>query len=751
MTEFAHGLEELNRLADLYRTQLLDTPPEPELDALVAVGARVFKSAYCLVSLVDRDRLWFKAKNGLAVCEADRSVSFCTHTIKSDFPYQIEDASIDPEYQGNPLVEGELQLRSYLGIPLHCSNGSRIGSFCVLDVTPRSWSASDIQVAQKMAKLAELLLHKGKSSNFSRPVNGTELSARWTRDLSGDKVVMDITLSRLLGFSIETTVTKDWFTRQVFDCDRERVFEERCRASGEYFDYQMGLADGTILSVQEQVRIVCKGDIAEKRGYLNIHVMKQEQSMPHDRSNAEQLELLVWPDHSACFLPAQSPAKFRLFDILHPTSIADFLQACKSVRSQGVLRTITVQIKNKANYYNSFSAALIWETENNGLAGGWFRVVLNRVVHSVELDLQSFYNSSLSNAFKSLPGFFYHQATGRIHLSSRLQSMLDSPSASPCFDELISSLERFSGVSFRDEIKFCLDHSVSKKIEFKQLSFGSTRWYQMVIDIQEDRFEPKPNLCLFLVDVTESRAARLDAEMNYFTRDLVLQNVSDGVLELDDTYAIVFANRQARISLFGQSEVFRAGVSVQSIFSGLSLKVFHQAMIQMKYQGASEGHDLYVPATGKLVKVRFIRGNQTNYCVLNDISSFQRGTHQLGLAKQALAIIDSPVILLEARKESPRSYRFTYVNKAFESIFNKTPDAFLKIDPEWFAGLNFGHRGKRKLTQALMKWINSTMPLSFKDNAGNKMSCLVDIRPSTDTLTLSRNVLLVMRNVVIHE
>ena len=71
--------------------------------------------------------------------------------------------------------------------------------------------------------------------------------------------------------------------------------------------------------------------------------------------------------------------------------------------------------------------------------------------------------------------------------------------------------------------------------------------------------------------------------------------------------------------------------------------------------------------------------------------------------------------------------------------------------PEWFAGLNFGHRGKRKLTQALMKWINSTMPLSFKDNAGNKMSCLVDIRPSTDTLTLSRNVLIVMRNVVIHE
>ncbi|PQJ24976.1 hypothetical protein BSZ31_08310 [Limnobacter sp. SAORIC-690] len=88
MTEIAQGLEELERLANLYRTQLLDTPPEPELDALVLLGARVFNTAYCLISLVDRDRLWFKAKAGLAVCEADRSVSFCTHTIQSDEPIQ---------------------------------------------------------------------------------------------------------------------------------------------------------------------------------------------------------------------------------------------------------------------------------------------------------------------------------------------------------------------------------------------------------------------------------------------------------------------------------------------------------------------------------------------------------------------------------------------------------------------------------------------------------------------------------------
>lgn len=748
MTEIAQGLEELDRLANLYRTQLLDTPPEPELDALVGLGARVFNAAYCLVSLVDRDRLWFKAKNGLAVCEADRSVSFCTHTIKSDQPYIIDDASLNPEYLGNPLVEGELHLRSYLGIPLHCSNGSRIGSFCILDIVPRSWSDADVQLARKMARLAELLLQKDNQSGSVRFVNGTELTARWFRDLSGNKVAMDMTLSRLLGFSTETIVVKDWFTRQVFDCDRERVFEERCRASGEFFDYQMGLADGTVLSVREQVRIVCNGNIAEKQGHMNIHVIKREQDLPHDCGIEGQHELLVWPDHSACFLPDEkSPTKFRLFDILHPANIADFLLACKLVRNRGGVHTLTLQLKDKANYYNSFSAALSWEGEDTAAAGGWFRIALSRVVQSPELDLQSLYNSSLSNAFKSLPGFFYHRASGRIHLSSKLHSMLGSLSTSPSMDELITHLERFSGVNLRDEIAFCLDHSVSKTLEFKQLSFGTTRWYQMVMDIQQGCSEAQPNVSVFFVDITESRAARLAAEMNYITRDLVLQNLSDGVLELDETHSIVFANRQARISLFGQTEVFKAGVSVQSIFSGLSLKILQQTMIQLKYQGVSEGHDLYVPATGKLVKVRFIRGNQTNYCVLNDITAFQRCNRQLELVTQALAAVNSPVALLEAGSSNPHVFNLVYLNKAFHAVFDTFPGVTLKTAPEWLAEVVFGHSGKRKLTQALMTWSNAAITLFFFNRSGVKTSCLVDIQPVTDKLTLQRHVLLVVRDI----
>lgn len=748
MTEITGGLDEISRLADLYRTQLLDTPPEPELDALVLLGARVFNTAYCLISLVDRDRLWFKAKAGLAVCEAGRSVSFCTHTIQSDEPYTIDDASIDPLYQGNPLVEGELKLRSYLGIPLHSSNGSRIGSFCVLDIAPRSWTDTDVQVARKMANLAELLLHKGNSASAARSVKGTELRAGWTRDLSGDKVIMDITLSRLLGFTSETAVTKDWFTRQVFDCDRERVLEERSRASGEFFDYQMGLSDGTVLSIREQVRIVCDETTAQKRGCLNIHVMSRANDWPGDRTMPDQLELLVWPDHSACYLPDRKSTKFRFFDILHPANIADFLHACKSVRNQGGVRALTVQIKNKANYYSSFSASLSWVDEHMDLSDGFFRLTLNRVLLRPELDLKCYYDSSLSNAFKSLPGFFYHRATGRVHLSSKLQSLLGTPGDSPCIDEVITSIEAFSGLNFRDEITFCLENSISKRIEFKQLSFGVTRWYQMVIDIQEDRFTTQPNLSFFLVDITESRAARLDAEMNNFTRDLVLQNVSDGVLELDETYSIVFANRQARLILFGQAEVFKAGVSVRSIFSGLSQKILQQAMVQLKYEGASDGHDLFVPSTGKMVKVRFIRGNHTNYCVLNEITALRRVAQQLEMATQTLSIIDSPVAVLEAKKDSPNSYGFVYLNHAFQSIFGIVPGATLKTAPEWFAQAVFGHSGKRKLSQSFMKWVNATIPLSYADKSGRQMSCIVEVRPITEKLTLQRNVLVVMRNIV---
>lgn len=752
--------QELHRLADLYRTQLLDSPPEPELDALVGLGARVFNSAYCLVSLVDHDRLWFKAKSGLASCGVDRSISFCTHTIQSDAPYQVDDTLKSPLFANNPLVRGPLALRSYLGIPLHCSTGSRIGSFCVMDINPRAWNSEDIQIARKMARLAELLLHNSFHSRAGQAIPGVELNAAWSRDLRGDKVVLDSTLSRLLGFSKESVVVKDWFTRQVFDCDRERVLEERCRASGEPFEYQMGLADGTVLKVREHVRIVCADAVSTKQGFLNIHVVGR--SNP-DTANTELsetestasaagfsipdcCELQIWPDYSANFIDAGKLTSFRLLDLLHPTNIADLLQACKSVRCEGGKRRLTVQLKNKSNYFRAYSLDLSWESNDPASGAGLFRGTMKVMASSTKLDLNPLYDSSLSTAFKA-PGLFYHQASGQVHVSQTLQKILGLTGFSPGFDEVLTALQLFSGKPCRSIVDECLKGFSSQKIEFKWERFGTTRWYQMLLDTHEEQYESLPNLSLFLVDVSESRAAMLDVEMNYFTRDLILQNVSDGLLELDDSNSIVFANRQARTCLFGRPEGIKSGLNIKSVFSRLAQSTLDQALSEMKYQGASAAQELYAPATGKAIKVRFIRGHDANFCVLNDVSEHHRNLQLLRFAREALALCDAPVVLLEMGQGSTSSHSFVYINEAFGHQFKMEGGVSLNADPEWLATAIFGHSGKRHIVQALMKWQNASVTLRYVDQWGVGRPCVVEIRPSTDLRSMQRHVLIVIRHV----
>lgn len=755
--------QELHRLADLYRTQLLDSPPEPELDALVGLGARVFNSAYCLVSLVDYDRLWFKAKSGLAACGVDRSISFCTHTIQSDAPYQVDDTLKIPLFANNPLVRGPLALRSYLGIPLHCSSGSRIGSFCVMDINPRAWSSEDIQIARKMARLVELLLHNSSHSRVGQAIPGVELKAAWSRDLNGDKVVLDTTLSRLLGFSKESVVVKDWFTRQVFDCDRERVLEERCRASGEPFEYQMGLADGTVLKVREYVKIVSADSVSTKQGFLNIHVVGKsslrvadtelsvaDSSAPSDQlagfSIPDSCELQIWPDYSANFIDAPKFKSFRLLDFLHPTNIADLLQACKSVRCEGGQRRLTVQLKNKSNYFRTYSLDLSWESNDPASGAGLFRATAKLITSGAKLDLNSLYDSSLSTAFKA-PGLFYHRASGQVHVSQALQKILGLPGLSPGFDEVLSALQLFSGKPCRLIVDECLKGSGSQKIEFKWARFGITRWYQMLLDTHEDQFEGRPNLSLFLIDVSESRAAMLDVEVNYFTRDLILQNVSDGLLELDDSNSIVFANRQARTCLFGRPEGVKPGLNIKSVFSGLAQSTLDHALSEMKYQGASAAQELYAPATGKAVRVRFIRGHNANFCVLNDVSDHHRNLQLLRFAREALALCDAPVVLLEVGQGSASLHSFVYVNEAFDRHFKMEGGLSLNSDPEWLATAIFGHSGKRHIAQALMKWQNASVPLRYVDQRGLLTRCIAEIRLSTDLRSMQRHVLIVIRHV----
>jgi PAS domain S-box-containing protein len=172
--------DEAGRLAALERLEVLDTPPEDDLDIVTRLAADRFGTAIALVSLVDRDRQWFKARHGLAASETCRRDSFCAHTLVGKTVMVVPDAAADPRFAHNPLVTGAPHIRFYAGAPLVLADGHAIGTLCVIDPAPReTFSAHDAGILALMARQVVTML-EGRQARQERRI--AQLIARTTTD-----------------------------------------------------------------------------------------------------------------------------------------------------------------------------------------------------------------------------------------------------------------------------------------------------------------------------------------------------------------------------------------------------------------------------------------------------------------------------------------------------------------------------------------------------------------------------------------
>jgi diguanylate cyclase (GGDEF)-like protein len=129
--------EEAARLAALQRYDILDTPAEDAYDDLVAIASGICGTPMALVSLVDAQRQWIKARIGLGIAQAPREESFCSHVVARARTMVVPDARQDPRFRDNPLVAGDPGIRFYAGAPLVDSGGHAVGALCVIDTVPR--------------------------------------------------------------------------------------------------------------------------------------------------------------------------------------------------------------------------------------------------------------------------------------------------------------------------------------------------------------------------------------------------------------------------------------------------------------------------------------------------------------------------------------------------------------------------------------------------------------------------------------
>jgi GAF domain-containing protein len=145
-------LSEKERLTSLKRYEVLDTPPDGSYDRIVSIASKMFNMPIALITLVDENRIWFKAKHGLTdVNEIPREPGLCASAILSDEVYLVENAIEDPRTLANPLVCSDFGLRFYAAAPLKTRDGHNIGNLCVIDKKPRYLSKEQIHLLQEMA------------------------------------------------------------------------------------------------------------------------------------------------------------------------------------------------------------------------------------------------------------------------------------------------------------------------------------------------------------------------------------------------------------------------------------------------------------------------------------------------------------------------------------------------------------------------------------------------------------------------
>jgi signal transduction histidine kinase len=143
---------EAARLGALREATILDSPPDDAFDAVTRLAASLCQAPIAVVSLVDKDRQWFKSRIGIDLVETPRDSAFCAWAILGEDVFEVPDAREDARFADNPLLSSGPRVRFYAGAPLRTEDGLALGTLCVYDRVPRRLSAEQRQTLGTLAE-----------------------------------------------------------------------------------------------------------------------------------------------------------------------------------------------------------------------------------------------------------------------------------------------------------------------------------------------------------------------------------------------------------------------------------------------------------------------------------------------------------------------------------------------------------------------------------------------------------------------
>ena len=286
-------MNELERLDELYRHAILDTPPEALFDEIAQLAATTCDVPIALISLIDRNRQWFKSKVGLTVSETPRDAAFCAHTILGTEPLLVEDAAIDPRFADNPLVRGEPAIRFYGGVPLQTSRGFSLGTLCVIDRQPRILTAEQLGTLKMLAllivkqlelrRVAEALRRQSMLLDKSQQIAKI---GGWELDLRSKELTWTPETYRVHGLSqdthrptLESALAQ--YTPESFPVIQRAV--ESAIASAKRFDLELQIIRADGLHRWVRTTGLCDGEVKQpQRLYGVIQDITDRRELEHE-------------------------------------------------------------------------------------------------------------------------------------------------------------------------------------------------------------------------------------------------------------------------------------------------------------------------------------------------------------------------------------------------------------------------------------------------------------------------------------
>jgi PAS domain-containing protein len=786
------------RLSELYQLDILDTPKEAYFEALVDLGITSFDCAFCFLGFVDSERLWFKAKRGIEVPEVPRHLSICDKTIQFDEANVINDCRDHPDFKTNPLITGSPWVRAYLGVPVKSLNGNNVGTFCLLDVAPRKWSAADIKIAQSLATLVEHNLNE-RADHLHAAVHGmlhTDPThqpnlASWKTATRSDFVSISPLLESWLCLSRSQEVSLQWFNQLPIEEDRARVAQARLETTGEPFRYCIKLPNGDLLELEEEVHeqqpeTESSNGAGQSRRLLGL--IKQVEAAKPATTGA-----------SASTMPkGQLQPRLQTLKELKQFPALFFRETPKgrvTLDAHGVIiglsnaseQTIT-RVKNSENFLDliaqetrqHFTDLLqgclqkqtpvdTWvqlQLEENQPV--WFHMELSpkkgfgafkkpsvccnftAFVHKSTTANQTKFETqllTLTGNVSKTGGWYYHLDTGALKTTDMLREVLgiNREALSSVFhlSSLLSKLsERNIAVLFIE----CINNRKPASLEFQIRQQGvATRWLRMMIRPAIDEEGVPVGLYGVISDISEQRRIERVLETNTQTYNLIVDNLTDGLLEVDASLNLSFVNRNAR-NLFQKTkdtELHEAPLT--ALFPNLDPIEFKNLIETVNQTGVSDPLEFFDSHLNKWIWLRVFRSGAGYTVLLRDTTKRKSQISDLYMLNSAIEQVREVILVTNDIRNSKDPFGLLYLNSSFESFTGQSREKWLGRNPYHLVHGRIPSKHYRQLLVALLSHQKALVKTRYELSSGNKVNCDILVSPFVDTARNASCFLIVFR------